>query len=74
MIALSEVVDEQIYKKLSTDLSVKKPDGDAIQNLYDYLAIPVESALKDYFSTPQATDIEYQYLRIKKTAFEQRCV
>lgn len=69
-IALSEVVDEQIYKKLSADLSVTKPDSKTIQNLYDYLAIPVEGTLKDYFSTPQATDIEYQYLRLKKTAFE----
>ena len=47
MIALSEVVDEQIYKKLSADLSVTKPDSKTIQNLYDYLAIPVEGTLKD---------------------------
>lgn len=70
MIALSEVVDEQIYKKLSSDLSVEKPDAKRIRKLYDYLAIPTETKMADYYVASQATEMEYQYLPLKKTAFE----
>ena len=58
---LCDVVDEQIYKKLSSNLTVDRPDKTQIQSLFNYLAIPVEGSLSSYYSTPQATSIQYDY-------------
>ena len=65
MVDLSEVIDEQIYKKLSMDLSVERPDKKEIQRLYDYLAIPIEIPISDYYTIPQATELEYHYQTLK---------
>ena len=65
MVDLSEVIDEQIYKKLSMELSVERPDKKEIQHLYDYLAIPIEIPISDYYTLPQATELEYHYQTLK---------
>jgi len=58
---LCDVVDEQIYKKLSSNLTVDRLNDIQIQQLHNYLAIPVEGTLSSYYCTPQATSLQYDY-------------
>lgn len=66
---LSCIVDEQIYKKLSSNLSVEKISGKQTQDLMNYLALPVEGTISDYYTIPHATELEYEYKYVKQTAF-----
>lgn len=71
MVELSEVVDEQLYKKLSSNLSCERLNKKEIEQFHNYLAMPVEGTIADYYTNPQATELLYDYKYIKQTVFKQ---
>ncbi|MGX8834716.1 ATP-binding protein [Amedibacillus sp. YH-ame6] len=66
---LTEIVDEQIFKKLNTNLTATRLTKDETQALHNYLAIPVEGNIHDYSTSPQATNIEYSYKYVNQPSF-----
>lgn len=68
-VELCRIVDEQIYKKLSSTLSVERPDGKEIERLHNYLAIPVEGDVAEYYTIPQPTHLQYEYLYDRQDHF-----
>ena len=71
MIELSSVVEEQIYKKLSADLTVDKPTKEMIEELHNYLAIPIEQKTVDYFTTPNPTNLVQEYQLTNESEFRK---
>lgn len=71
VISLCEVVDEQIYKKLSNNLSCERLNTDEIEQFHDYMAMPVEGNISDYYTTPSATYLEYDYKYIRQNQFRK---
>ncbi len=65
------VVDEEIIKKLSTDLSVQRCSEEEALKLLNYLAIPLEEEVLDYWTTPKASSLEAEY-RIKNDPAEKK--
>ncbi len=70
MVDLCEIVDEQIMKKLSSNLSVEKMTKEMTQEFLNYLAMPVEGTVSDYYTIPHATELEYEYKYIRQSAFK----
>lgn len=69
MLNLTEIVDEQIYKKLESSLTVSRLSKEDTQALHNYLAIPVEGNVYDYSTAPQATTLEYSYKYVNQPSF-----
>lgn len=70
-ITLAEIVDEQIYKKLSTNLTVERLTQEQTMQLHNYMAIPVEGVIADYYTLPHPTELGYEYKYIKQTNFKK---
>lgn len=66
---LCHVVDLQIYKKLAQNLSVERLNEQDVERLHNYLAIPLEGKVANYYTTPQATDLHYEYKKIGSTEY-----
>lgn len=66
---LCGVVDQQIYKKLAQNLSVERLNKQDIERLHNYLAIPLERKVVNYYTTPQATALHYEYKNIGSTEY-----
>lgn len=62
--SLCEIVDEQIYKKLASNLSVDRLTEQDIEEFHNYLALPVDSEKKveEYYTTPQPTYLQQEYI------------
>lgn len=58
-------VDKVIYDKLSTGLSISKPDDLQCQKLLQYLQIPFESTLFEYYVEPRPRYMKYNYTDIR---------
>lgn len=58
---LCAIADEQIYKKLSQNLSTERLTKQELAQLHNYLAIPTEGKIVDYYTTPQPTTLHYEY-------------
>lgn len=71
MIDLCEIVDEQIFKKLSSNLSTTKPNVDATEELHKYLAIPVEGDIVDHYTTPSPSELQQDYRFNNQYKYEQ---
>lgn len=71
MLEVCQVVDEEIYKKLSTDLVVERLIEEKIEMLHNYLAIPVEGKMADYFTIPQATELCYEYKLVNEPIYRK---
>lgn len=67
---LCDIVDEQIYKKLSSNLTVDRLDNKQIEQLHNYLAIPVEGRMSQYFCVPQATSLKYEYKHVNQAEYK----
>ena len=66
---LCSVVDEQIYKKLAQNVSAERLSKAEVEQLHNYLAIPLEGKISSYYTTPQATDLHYEYKAIGSSEY-----
>lgn len=66
---LCAIVDGQIYKKLAQNLSVERLNKQDVERLHNYLAIPLEGRIANYYTTPQATALHYEYKNIGSTEY-----
>lgn len=68
---IAQIANEEIYRKLSKDLSVTKLTDKQVVDLHQYISIPFDQKIIDYFVTETPTEIEYSYLKIKKYEYEK---
>lgn len=68
-VSLCEVVDEQIYKKLASNLSVERLTMQDVEELHNYLALPVEGRIVEHYTTPQPTLLQQDYMYERQTQF-----
>lgn len=71
VLEVCRVVDEEIYNTLNVDLSVERLQEDAVQNLHQYLSLPVEDAVEDYYTIPQPTELEVTYKSVKVSGWKK---
>lgn len=62
-------IETEIYKKMCNALTVMKCSEQESEELHNFLAIPIEKPLTDYYTIPSPTHIEYKYLTQDSTEY-----
>lgn len=70
LLNISKIVEEEIFKKLTKNLSVSRLEPYKIRLLHQYLACPFDKEVADYYTTPDATELEHSYKLIKKHSYD----
>lgn len=68
-----QTIESEIFKKLQGTVKVEKLKENKIEELHNYLAIPVEEKLEEYYVEELPLDIKYTYRGINKNKTEQIC-
>lgn len=64
-------IEECIYRKMKNGLSVNQCTPEQSESLHNYLAVPIEKKVEDYFIEPAPTHLLYNYKIKGNSEFEK---
>lgn len=70
MMEIFQVCNDEIYKKLCNGLDVRKLNEEQTLEVHNYLALPLEKRVADYFVNETPTHIKYEYKSINSGTYK----
>lgn len=65
------IIEDSIFKKMSVGLDIIRCSPEMSENLHNYLAVPVEQELEDYYVDPSlVTHLGYRYLAVGESEYK----
>lgn len=68
-IELYSLVEEEIYKQLQKSVNATRITSDEVTALMNYIAIPVENNIVDYYVEDAPTELKYDYQLVNRSSY-----